>query len=498
MIGHDHLGFTIDFSDIQNGIFIPKYYNPEIVDDLGKLNKTHELVKIGHLIEKGYLTLSTGHEVGKMAYGTGNIPFVRTSDISNWEIKTDPKQAISQEIFEQYADKQDIRAGDIFFVKDGTYLIGQSCIVTERDIPCTIQSHILKIRISKDAPFDPYLLFTALNSPITKRQIRSMQFTADIIDTIGGRFSELVLPIPRDSSICHKIEIGIKSITEKRIKLRENVRRIPMLAEGLVASLKDDLPANIMALNEQKGSPGFLTSYDSIKNGIFVPRYYDPLLEKDLVDLKSTHELISLGSLVKDDVLLWDTGIEVGKMAYGTGSIPFIRTSDISNWELKNDPKQSVSEEIYKKNKQDVQPEDIFVVRDGTYLVGSSCIVTEHDAKLLYCGGLYKLRINKPERIDPYLLLSLLNTPIVRRQMRSKQFTRDIIDTLGSRLFEILIPIPKDKKLKNSIIKLARETIQNRVISRNKIKKIMLEIEGIEDDVDLDTDSLEVPEPSLA
>ena len=46
------------------------------------------------------------------------------------------------------------------------------------------------------------------------------------------------------------------------------------------------------------------------------------------------------------------TGIEIGKMAYGTGDIPFIRTSDISNWELKNDPKQNISEEIYGANQQ--------------------------------------------------------------------------------------------------------------------------------------------------
>ena len=66
-----------------------------------------------------------------------------------------------------------------------------------------------------------------------------------------------------------------------------------------------------------------------------------------------------------------ETGIEVGKMAYGTGEIPFIRTSDIVNWGLKFDPKQGVSEEIYRDEKQDVKENDILLVRDGTYLVGS-------------------------------------------------------------------------------------------------------------------------------
>ena len=226
---------------------------------------------------------------------------------------------------------------------------------------------------------------------------------------------------------------------------------------------------------------GFFRNLSEIRNGIFIPKYYDPKLEGDLRALKTTHELVSIGFLCrggKEAVLSWANGIEVGKMAYGTGDIPFIRTSDISNWELKGDPKQSVSEEIYEDSKQDVRTGDIFVVRDGTYLVGTSCILTEKDTKILYCGGMYKLRIEKPEKIDPYLLLALLNAPIVRRQMRSKQFTRDIIDTLGKRLFEVLLPIPKDVELATRIAKETRSVIETRAKLRDRTKEIALEVEG--------------------
>jgi type I restriction enzyme M protein len=228
---------------------------------------------------------------------------------------------------------------------------------------------------------------------------------------------------------------------------------------------------------------GFFRYLSAIRNGIFIPKYYDPKLEADLRTLKATHELVSIGSLCKGEeeaVLSWDTGIEVGKMAYGTGDIPFIRTSDISNWELKGDPKQNVSEEIYENSKQDVRAGDIFVVRDGTYLVGISCILTEKDTKILYCGGLYKLRIEKAEKMDPYLLLALLNAPIVRRQMRAKQFTRDIIDTLGKRLFEVLLPIPKDAGTCARIAKETRDVIETRAKLRDRTKEIALEIEGLD------------------
>ena len=86
------LGFTISLDAVKNGIFLPKYYDPYISQRLKELAVSHDLVSIGELVESGHINLSTGNEIGKMAYGTGDIPFIRTSDIANGEIKTHPKQ----------------------------------------------------------------------------------------------------------------------------------------------------------------------------------------------------------------------------------------------------------------------------------------------------------------------------------------------------------------------------------------------------------------------
>jgi type I restriction enzyme M protein len=96
-IEYDHLGFVINESEIRDDVYLPKYYNPEIPKKLKKLSKTHDLLLFGDLVKNGALRISTGDEVGKLAYGTGNIPFIRTSDIANWEIKLDPKQGANRQ-----------------------------------------------------------------------------------------------------------------------------------------------------------------------------------------------------------------------------------------------------------------------------------------------------------------------------------------------------------------------------------------------------------------
>jgi type I restriction enzyme M protein len=261
----------------------------------------------------------------------------------------------------------------------------------------------------------------------------------------------------------------------------------------VIASLDNKVPDTEV---DEGGSPSPLSfglRADKVLNNIFVPRYYNPHIEERLQVLSDTYDLVSIAALSKQGVLSLDTGIEVGKMAYGTGPIPFIRTSDITNWELKSDPKQSVSEELYDqfKDQLDVRAEDLFIVRDGTYLVGTSCILTEHDTRILYCGGLYKIRVNKKDQLDPYLLLALLNCPIAKRQMRAKQFTRDVIDTLGKRICEVILPVPKDKVLRDRIARETRETVLERVALRNKAKQIVLSIEGLEEPGEEDKELLE-------
>ena len=189
---------------------------------------------------------------------------------------------------------------------------------------------------------------------------------------------------------------------------------------------------------------------------------------KELNDLSKTHNIFSIGSLIKDGVLSFSTGNEVGKLAYGTGKIPFVRTSDISNWEIKIDPKQGVSEEIYKSlaKKQDVKEGDILMVKDGTYLIGTCGYVSKYDEKIVFQSHLYKIRVLKKDIISPFLLLALLASDPVQKQIKTKRFTLDIIDTLGKRVNELLLPIPKSKKNQNRIDNMVKKSIEDRIEAR--------------------------------
>jgi len=220
---YSHLGFSFRYSDVKNYILIPDYYNPDIQEELKVLEKSekYQLKSIQSLLDQKIISIKRGNEIGSYFYGTGEIPFVRTTDIVNWEIKVDPVKCVAREVYEKYKKNQDVKVNDILFVNDGTFLIGRSAIVTELDKEIIIQSHIRKIRVINNFVIDPYLLFYLLNTKIVKKQVEAKTFIQATISTLGNRLNEIILPIPKDKNTREKLSAEMKEIIESKTRLRK-------------------------------------------------------------------------------------------------------------------------------------------------------------------------------------------------------------------------------------------------------------------------------------
>lgn len=230
--GYTHLGFWVNSKDVKKEyILIPEYFNPEIKTQLNKLKRTdkYDFYTIKDLINKDYIQISRGNEIGSQFYGTGEIPFVRTSDIVNWEIKIDPIKCVSEEIYETYKRKQDVQPNDILFVSDGTFLIGRSAIVTNLDKKIIIQSHLKKIRVKENPLFDCYLLFYLLNSDIVQNQIRAKTFIQATISSLGRRLEEIMLPIPKSAKRKTSLSREIKEIFNAKERIRRKCLELTRL-----------------------------------------------------------------------------------------------------------------------------------------------------------------------------------------------------------------------------------------------------------------------------
>ncbi|MFX0024211.1 MAG: N-6 DNA methylase [Candidatus Hermodarchaeota archaeon] len=229
--------FKLKYSQIKNKIFIPVYYiGVEKTLKKYATDKDFILLTIKDLTDKrviytnkgGYIP--RGDEIGSQVYGLGDIPFIRTSEISNWEINLDSYKKTSEEVYDQYKLKQNIEVGDILLVKDGgPNLIGKTAYITELDTQIIIQSHIFQIKtLENDEFIDSYLLLYLLNLDIVQKQIQAITFVQGTIATIGNRIMEVILPIPSDMNKRAEISRHIKRIIEDKKKIRHQIRSLSL------------------------------------------------------------------------------------------------------------------------------------------------------------------------------------------------------------------------------------------------------------------------------
>lgn len=424
---NSHLAFSMRRSQLQERILIPKFYDPELAQMVSDAAEEFDTPELGDVLLPGNEGSRLGTWIPREFYGMGDIPFVRTSDISNWRIRADFKKGVPLEVYENVRERQDIRVDDLLLVAHGTYLIGNAAVITPEDNPIVLQDHVFRLRVSPSSGVHPYLLLAALSTSFVKRQVRARQFSADIIDKIGERHLGIRVPLPKRHTLRSEVINRVSAVVAEQTAIRKDMQ---------VAT-----SAEFRMVRERAATRlGFRTGFSSIRSRILIPKYYDPELEEELEAAERITHWSTIGAMRDEGLLDVASGVEPGKLAYGTGPIPFIRTSDLIDWELKLDVRHGVSEDIFEtfEKKGSVEAGDILVVRDGTYLVGSSALVDGSDIPALFCGGLLRVRVTNG--VDRFALLAALNLPLVRRQLRSKQFSRDVIDTLGKRFLEVKIP----------------------------------------------------------
>ena len=210
----------------QRYYLVPRYYEQldaaALIDFLPGWSSS-KILSIQEMSKRGYLVIRKGDEVGAEAYGSGDIPFVRTSDISNWEISVDTTKSISEEIYKKYASPQNLHPNDILLVVDGRYRIGRAAILQEHNYRCVVQSHFRIITVTEKAPFSAYEFAYLLSTPFVQRQIRNLIFIQSTLGSLGRRLGELRIPLPSPSSEWQQRVEDFKTCIQERARLLDSL-----------------------------------------------------------------------------------------------------------------------------------------------------------------------------------------------------------------------------------------------------------------------------------
>ena len=205
---------------------VPRYYDATPFQELSREAEKlgAELVTLRELVDKKHLIIRKGHEVGAEAYGTGEIPFVRTSDISNYEVSMDPTRGVSEEIYRQYAGQQNLAPNDILIVADGRYRIGRSAILHEHNHKCVVQSHIKIVSVQPTSPLTAIELLYLLNLPMVQHQMRNLVFIQSTLGSLGRRLYGINVPLPHGSKEWRQTIKKFQALIDGRAKLLKQLK----------------------------------------------------------------------------------------------------------------------------------------------------------------------------------------------------------------------------------------------------------------------------------
>jgi len=219
--------YSVNLSDFKGAdLWTPKYYYPLYINTLKAIKQKWPTVPVGEIV-----TVKKGDEVGSDNYNKyldkidSDVPFIRTTDLVNYEVDQFPDFYIPKEIYEEL--NQDIKAGDVLFTNDGK--IGHVAMLTAQD-KVILQSHIRRLRLKREAIekyslTQEYLFLVLSIKEIAKYQADRYTVIQSTIPTISNHLSDIEIPI-LDKNAISEITKLVKQAFELKDEKKEKIKEV--------------------------------------------------------------------------------------------------------------------------------------------------------------------------------------------------------------------------------------------------------------------------------
>lgn len=194
---------------------------------------------------------------------------------------------------------------------------------------------------------------------------------------------------------------------------------------------------------------------DAVRRGVFVASYWwrKPYLEALRAFAEGNRcELVSIGDLMEEGELEVSDGHGSPLSHFkGRGEVPYVKVVDIKNWRMIENPKYFIPGPVAAKLRRDrpLQPYDLITPTRTTKNIGLFAVVMPWQTQAVLTREIAVWRVPRgAKRLTNWLLLALMSLKVVHDQFRFLVLMQMNREDLGERYREVLLPIPKDKSLR--------------------------------------------------
>lgn len=452
---------TVNIEEIKKSDRLePNFWH--IGNSINKILKNYKhkpLNEYSKFIKKGIFDLKAER------YITKGIPFLRISNLKYFEMGTEDLVYISEED-NKANSKTILRQGDIAFSKIGT--LGKLLRVGKRFPEVNLSQNLIGVSLKKE--INKNYIFAFLLSKLALIQIKKnkKKQLQDKLNLNDVRDIEVVELPENKTKVIEDLVKNAELKAEHSLLLLNKAQRI----------IHQKFDIDFSKIEKEKTFSVNLS--DFIKADFWSPNYSFPYYVNTLKTIQKKWKIISLG-----EIATVKKGDESGSESYNKyldkkdTDIPFIRTSDLVNYEIDQFPDNYIPKEIYEELGQDIKPGDVIFTKDGK--IGMVGMITKSD-KAVLGSGITRLRLkpdsNKYNLTQEYLflILSLKETglyPSIRRTVIASTLPH-----LGeNRLKNFEIPI-LDKNSIEEVTEIINEAFELKDEKKKLIKEVIKEIDS--------------------
>lgn len=427
---------------------ISHYYN----------NKNIQLVNLGdeNLLKK----ITDGEHSGQTFVDSG-ITFIKNSSVKDFDISLYDNFYIT-EAKHKSLKRSALKEEDVLFTTIGH--LGSSTIVPKGFPEANINQNLVKMEINADF-ISPYYIAAFLNSSFIRRQITCL-LTGNIQSILTYPKIKQIKIIKANDSFQKSIE----DLYKKAISENQN-------ALQTIEDCKEYIRTALSLSKMKTYAENFYdVSFNNLKNSLWTPKYYYPKYVEIINYIKSNFNYDYISNLV--DI---SNGDEVGSESYNTyleknvTDIPFIRTSDLYNYQFDRCPDFFVDKSTYKELNQNIEKNDILFTNDGK--IGLIAMIVDDDP-IIVQSHINILKLKSDKITIEYLYAMLMLDEINFYQCDKCTVIQSTIPTLANRINEFIIPILDEDSIKYITMK-AKEANMHFRKNRAYIKEMQEKIETL-------------------
>lgn len=188
-----------------------------------------EIVSLGRLHDEGAIEVFAGHgSPPGNARGTGNVPYVKVTDLKNWRINENPTNYVHHEIADKYRRRgPELQPGDLVSPARASSNIGQFSLVLPWQTQVILTREVLILRASaNDMGLDPYLLLALLSLRVVQDQYATLALMQTNREHLGDHWREVLVPMPATREAREGMGAPLRDYFAAIIKARESYESI--------------------------------------------------------------------------------------------------------------------------------------------------------------------------------------------------------------------------------------------------------------------------------